>query len=85
MKESFVFKAHGWNYELSAPNQTGEAILTVQSQSHEDDPGAGSSLVKSALYSVCDKLELSTVGDIEHSGGWAQARVIPDSVESNEE
>lgn len=84
MTNTFIFKAHGWKFEVTQPNANGQAVLTVTSQIHDDDPGAGSNLVKSALYHACELLELSTAGEIEHSGGWAQCLVKPDSVEDSE-
>jgi hypothetical protein len=85
MTDTFVFKAHGWKYEMSQPNaNTGQAVLTVESQIHDDDPGAGSNLVKSALYHVCDMLEVTPASEIEHSGGWAQCLIQPDSIEDSE-
>jgi len=85
MTNTFVFKAHGWKVEVTEPNAaTGQSVLTVTSQAHQDDPGAGSNLVKSALYHDCELLELSTAGEIEHSGGWAQCLVKPDTVEDSE-
>lgn len=81
MTGTFVYKAHGWKYEMSHPNaDTRQSYLTVESQVHDDDPGAGSNLVKLALYRACEILKVSTVGAISHSGGWCQCLVRPDAI-----
>ena len=83
MKNSFVHKAHGWNYELSEPSETtGKAVLTVTSQDYETDLGAGQNLVVSAFFAACEILELNKAGEIEHSGGFVQCEVLPESEES---
>ena len=83
MKNSFVHKAHGWNFELSEPNETtGKAFLTVTSQDYETDPCAGQNLVVSAFFAACEMLELNKAGEKEHSGGFVQCEVLPEPEES---
>lgn len=76
----FVFKAHPWTAELYQPDETtGKAVLRVFSQRSDNDPCAGSNLVISAFFHACELLGVDKAGDMKHSGGFAQALVLPES------